>query len=78
MDYPSVFMTISDYYLQESSPKKRKVIKLEQANLSRCLLPNVKQLGGEDDEMMIAMKKWRLVWSTLFQLLCSLKANKRT
>ena len=49
MDYLSVVMTISDYYLQESSPKKRIVIKLEHANLSRCPLPNVKELGGEDD-----------------------------
>lgn len=43
-------MTISDYYLQESSPKKRKAIKLEHANLFRCLQPNVKELGREDDE----------------------------
>ena len=39
-------MTVSDY-LQKSSPKKRKANKLQQA--SRCLLPNVKEQGGEDD-----------------------------
>ena len=45
-DYPSVFMTVSDF-LQKSSPKKRKANKLQQA--SRCLLPNVKEPSGEDD-----------------------------
>ena len=45
-DYPSAFMTVSDY-LQKSSPKKRKVNKLQQA--SRCLLPDVKKPGGKDD-----------------------------
>ena len=45
-DYPSAFMTVSDY-LQKSSSKKRKANKLQQA--SRCLLPNVKEPGGKDD-----------------------------
>ena len=40
-DYPSVFMTVSDY-LQKKSPKKRKANKLQEAGPSRCLLPRVK------------------------------------
>ena len=30
-------------------PKKRKANKLQQVNSPRCLLPNVKEQGGEDD-----------------------------
>ena len=45
-DYPSVFMTVSDY-LQKSSPKKSKTYKLRL--VFRCLLPNVKESGKEDD-----------------------------
>lgn len=35
-DFPSVFMTVSDY-LQKRSPKKRKANKLQEAGPSRCL-----------------------------------------
>ena len=35
-DYPSIFMTVSDY-LQKKSPKKRKANKLQEAGSSRCL-----------------------------------------
>ena len=34
---------------KQSSPKKRKANKLQKLNSSRCLLPNVKEQGGEDD-----------------------------
>ena len=47
-DYPSVFMTVSDY-LQKKSPKKRKVNKLQEAGPSRCLLPSFKE-SNEDGE----------------------------
>ena len=39
-------MTVSNY-LQKSSPKNRKTNKLQQ--VCRCLLPNVKESGKEDD-----------------------------
>ena len=45
-DYPSVFMTVSNY-LQKSSPKNRKTNKLQQ--VCRYLLPNVTESGKEDD-----------------------------
>ena len=47
-DYPSVFMTVSDY-LQKKSPKKRKANKLQEAGPSRCLLPSFKE-STEDGE----------------------------
>ena len=47
-DFPSIFMTVSDY-LQKRSPKKRKANKLQEAGVSRCLLPGSKE-SNEDGE----------------------------
>ena len=59
-DYPSIFMTVSDY-LQKRSPRKRKANKLQKAGPSRCVFPCSKESdkdGGSDDtseEMEIDM-----------------------
>jgi len=47
-DYPSVFMTVSDY-LQKKAAKKRKANKLQEAGSLRCLLPSFKE-SNEDGE----------------------------
>ena len=53
-DYPSIFMTVSDY-LQKKSPKKRKANKLQEAGPSRCMSPTHKESDddgeGSDEEM---------------------------
>ena len=54
-DYPSIFMTVSDY-LQKKSPKKRKANKLQEAGSSKCLFgPNLEECNddseGTDEEM---------------------------
>ena len=54
-DYPSIFMTVSDY-LQKQSPKKRKANKLQEAGSSKCLfVPNHEECNddseGTDEEM---------------------------
>ena len=59
-DYPSIFMTVSDY-LQKRLPKKRKANKLQEAGPSRCCSPTSKSV------MMIVrklMKKWKSIWTT--------------
>ena len=64
-DYPSIFMTVSDY-LQKKSPKKRKANKLQEA----C--PQVVK-----GAMMIVrklMKNWKPVRTSLCQFLCSLNS----
>ena len=54
-DYPSIFMTVSDY-LQKKSPRKGKPrMKLQEAGFSRCFLPNFVECNddseGTDEEM---------------------------
>ena len=70
-DYPSVFMTVSNY-LQKSSPKNRKTNKLQQ--VCRHLLPNVKESGKEDDGNYDTDEEMESIQTTLFQLLCSLNS----
>ena len=54
-DYPSIFMTVSDY-LQKNSPKKRKANRWQEPGSSKCLLaPKIKECNndceGTDEEM---------------------------
>ena len=53
-DYPSIFMTVSDY-LQKKSPRKGKAKKLQEAGFSRCFLPNFEECNDDsertDEEM---------------------------
>ena len=56
-DYPSIFMTVSDY-LQKKSTKKRKANELQEAGSSRCLfVPNLEECNddseGTDEEMEV-------------------------
>ena len=74
-DFPSIFVTVSDY-LQKGSPKKRKANKLQEAGSSRCLLPSFKEskMRMVREAMIVMTKKWNPVRTTPFQFLCSLNS----
>ena len=74
-DFPSIFMTVSDY-LQKRSPKKRKANKLQEAGSSRCLLSSFKEskMRMVREAMIVMTKKWNPVRTTPFQFLCSLNS----
>ena len=74
-NFPSIFMTVSDY-LQKRSPKKRKANKLQEAGSSRCLLPSFKEskMRMVREAMIVMTKKWNPVRTTPFQFLCSLNS----
>ena len=67
-DYPSIFMTVSDY-LQKNSPKKRKANRWQEPGSSKCFScsrPKSKSV------MMIVrelMKRWKPIRTTSFQFL---------
>ena len=48
-DFPSIFMTVSDY-LQKKSPKKRKANKLQEAGSARSLFPSSKESKQDPEE----------------------------
>ena len=74
-DFPSIFMTVSDY-LQKRSPKKRRANKLQEAGSSRCLLPSFKEskMRMVREAMIVMTKKWNPVRTTPIQFLCSLNS----
>ena len=48
-DYPSIFMTVSDY-IQKKSPKKRKANKLQEAGHLRCLFSKVEDCSNDGEQ----------------------------
>ena len=48
-DYPSIFITLSDY-LQKKSPKKGKTNKLQEAGSSRCLSSSIEVCDDDSEE----------------------------
>ena len=68
-DYPSIFMTVSDYPPKKSPRKGKPRMKLQEAGFPKYFLPNLKSVMMTVRELI---KKWKPTRTTPFQFLRSL------